>query len=102
MSGIDALNNTLSFLLANMDNYDITPQPQSDKIVLESKAPPVDTVAAEGPRNEWPFETVCEHLCMDLFDPSWEIRHGAGIGLRSVLKNQGKGAAKTGKQLENE
>jgi TATA-binding protein-associated factor len=81
----------------NLDNYDITPQPQSDKIVVESKVPPVDTLVPEVPRNEWPFETVCEHLCMDLFDPSWEIRHGAGIGLRSVLKSQGSGAAKAGR-----
>ncbi|KAI9288630.1 hypothetical protein BC943DRAFT_288000 [Umbelopsis sp. AD052] len=79
---------------SNLENYDITPQPQSDKIVVESKAPPPDALTSEVPRNEWPFETVCEHLCMDLFDPAWEIRHGAGIGLRSVLKNQGNGAGK--------
>jgi hypothetical protein len=37
---------------------------------------------------------VCEHLCLDLFDPAWEIRHGAGIGLRSILKAHGDGAGK--------
>lgn len=40
---------------------------------------------------------VCEHLCLDLFDPAWEIRHGAGIGLRSILKAHGEGAGKRGK-----
>lgn len=40
---------------------------------------------------------VCEHLCLDLFDPAWEIRHGAGIGLRSIMKAHGEGAGKRGK-----
>ena len=39
---------------------------------------------------------ICEHLCLDLFDPAWEIRHGAGIGLRSILKAHGEGAGKKG------
>lgn len=39
---------------------------------------------------------VCEHLCLDLFDPAWEIRHGAGIGLRSIMKAHGEGAGKRG------
>lgn len=47
-------------------------------------------------QRDWPFKMACEHLCLDLFDPSWEIRHGAGIGLRSILKAQGSGAGKIG------
>ncbi|KAL7313291.1 TATA-binding protein-associated factor mot1, variant 3 [Mucor circinelloides] len=46
---------------------------------------------------------VCEHLCLDLFDPAWEIRHGAGIGLRSILKAHGDGAGKRlGDKAKNE
>ncbi|KAJ3098886.1 btaf1 RNA polymerase II, B-TFIID transcription factor-associated, 170kDa [Phlyctochytrium planicorne] len=41
--------------------------------------------------DEWPFEGLCEQLCLDLFDYSWEIRHGAAIGLREVLKIHGAG-----------
>ncbi|KAI7862134.1 hypothetical protein BDF14DRAFT_1746376 [Spinellus fusiger] len=65
-------------------------QPKSNKFVVEAKMP-VNT--QESP-NEWPFKMVCEHLCMDLFDPAWEIRHGAGIGIRSILKVHGVGVGK--------
>ena len=34
---------------------------------------------------ENPFEPICERLCVDLFDPTWEVRHGAAIGLREVI-----------------
>ena len=43
---------------------------------------------------EWPFEGVCEQLCVDLFSPAWIVRHGAALGLREVLKVHGKGAGK--------
>ncbi|KAJ3219778.1 TATA-binding protein-associated factor mot1 [Dinochytrium kinnereticum] len=41
--------------------------------------------------DEWPFEGLCEQLCLDLFDFTWEIRHGAAIGLREILKVHGSG-----------
>ncbi|KAM4703865.1 TATA-binding protein-associated factor 172 [Rhinophrynus dorsalis] len=40
--------------------------------------------------NEWPLESFCEELCNDLFNPSWEVRHGAGTGLREILKAHGR------------
>ncbi|XP_069395256.1 TATA-binding protein-associated factor 172 isoform X1 [Paralichthys olivaceus] len=43
---------------------------------------------------EWPLESFCEELCNDLFNPSWEIRHGAGTGLREILKSHGAGGGK--------
>ena len=43
---------------------------------------------------EWPFERLCDHLTMDLFDPSWEVRHGAALGLREVIRAHGKGAGR--------
>uniref|UniRef100_A0A6Q2Y175 BTAF1 RNA polymerase II, B-TFIID transcription factor-associated n=1 Tax=Esox lucius TaxID=8010 RepID=A0A6Q2Y175_ESOLU len=43
---------------------------------------------------EWPLESFCDELCNDLFNPSWEIRHGAGTGLREILKSQGAGGGK--------
>ena len=54
--------------------------------------------------NEWPFEVAAEFLMVDLFDPCWEIRHGAAMGLREVLRVHGKGAGrKYGKtKLEND
>ncbi|KAI8096669.1 uncharacterized protein BX664DRAFT_324574 [Halteromyces radiatus] len=77
------------------EGFDITAQPQSDKFVVESKKPDSITDYNDQTPVDWPFKMICEHLCMDLFDPTWEIRHGAGIGLRSILKGHGAGAGKT-------
>ncbi|KAF9583392.1 TATA-binding protein-associated factor mot1, partial [Lunasporangiospora selenospora] len=71
--------------------FEFTPQSDSNKVVVEAKLP-VQSVMETS--TEWPFEGVCDLLCMDLFDPSWEIRHGAGIGLREILKIQGSGAGR--------
>lgn len=45
--------------------------------------------------DEWPFETFCVELCSELFNPSWEIRHGASSALREVVKLHGNSAGKT-------
>uniref|UniRef100_A0A670YLS6 B-TFIID TATA-box binding protein associated factor 1 n=1 Tax=Pseudonaja textilis TaxID=8673 RepID=A0A670YLS6_PSETE len=66
----------------------IISQPATDSKLL------VDNVPEES--NEWPLESFCEEVCNDLFDPSWEIRHGAGVGLREVLKAHGKSGGKMG------
>ncbi|KAF1805764.1 hypothetical protein FB192DRAFT_1276263 [Mucor lusitanicus] len=86
------------------EEFEFTAQPQSDKFVVEVKkpTPSVDDTVDEVQR-DWPFKMVCEHLCLDLFDPAWEIRHGAGIGLRSILKAHGDGAGKRlGDKSKNE
>jgi len=36
--------------------------------------------------NEWPLGPLCDDLSHDIFDPSWEIRHGAALALRDILK----------------
>ncbi|XP_013909711.1 PREDICTED: TATA-binding protein-associated factor 172 [Thamnophis sirtalis] len=66
----------------------IISQPATDSKLL------VDNVPEES--NEWPLESFCEEVCNDLFDPSWEIRHGAGVGLREVLKAHGESGGKMG------
>ncbi|KAL8187149.1 UNVERIFIED_CONTAM: btaf1 RNA polymerase II, B-TFIID transcription factor-associated, 170kDa [Gekko kuhli] len=66
----------------------IISQPTTDSKLL------VDNVPEE--TNEWPLESFCEEVCNDLFNPSWEIRHGAGIGLREVLKAHGRSGGKIG------
>ncbi|KAF9286646.1 TATA-binding protein-associated factor mot1 [Linnemannia elongata] len=71
--------------------FDITPQSDGNKVVVEAKLP-VQSVLETS--TEWPFESICDILCMDLFDPNWEVRHGAGIGLRDILKVQGSGAGR--------
>lgn len=43
---------------------------------------------------EWPFERLCEVLMVDLFHHQWEIRHGAAMGLREVVRVHGAGAGR--------
>ncbi|OAX85216.1 hypothetical protein ACJ72_00409 [Emergomyces africanus] len=62
-------------------------EPDDDsKIVSEFKGPvvpekPTIQTDAEEQGLEWPYERMCEFLMVDLFDPCWEIRHGAAMGL---------------------
>lgn len=71
-----------------------TEQHKSDKVVMESV---VDTDAAGGLGNDryWPFEIVCSMLCSELFDAQWEVRHGAAIALREILKVHASGAGRS-------
>ncbi|CAG8788787.1 25064_t:CDS:10, partial [Racocetra persica] len=73
--------------------FNFTPQPCSSKIVVESKKEGSSNVT-DDQSNEWPFENVCESLCVALFNPCWEVRHGACIGLREILKVHGHGAGR--------
>lgn len=45
-------------------------------------------VAAGG----WPFQSLCDQLCVDILDPAWEVRHGAAVALREVLRSQAAAA----------
>ncbi|XP_005991591.1 TATA-binding protein-associated factor 172 isoform X2 [Latimeria chalumnae] len=67
-------------------------QPATDSKVLIDNVP--DTTSTFEETNEWPLESFCEELCNDLFNPSWEVRHGAGTGLREILKAHGKSGGK--------
>ena len=41
--------------------------------------------------DQWPFKHFCATLQADLMHPAWEVRHGAALGLRELLKVQGRG-----------
>lgn len=43
---------------------------------------------------QWPYERLCEFLTVDLFDPNWEVRHGAAMALREVIRVHGAGAGR--------
>ncbi|XP_034464473.1 TATA-binding protein-associated factor 172 isoform X2 [Hippoglossus hippoglossus] len=64
-------------------------QPATEHKVLIDNVPDNSSLL-----DEWPLESFCEELCNDVFNPSWEIRHGAGTGLREILKSQGAGGGK--------
>ncbi|XP_059214862.1 TATA-binding protein-associated factor 172 isoform X2 [Centropristis striata] len=67
-------------------------QPATEHKVLIDNVPDNSGLLEE--IHEWPLESFCEELCNDLFNPSWEIRHGAGTGLREILKSHGAGGGK--------
>jgi TATA-binding protein-associated factor len=77
------------------------------KVVSEFKGAPIAeksalVTEAEEEGNEWPFERLCDFLTVDLFDPMWEIRHGAAMGLREIVRVHGAGAGRrAGKTKED-
>lgn len=76
---------------------EISAQSHNSKIVVEHKVPrisPLVSIQGSGSGRVWPFEGLCELLMVDLFDPAWEVRHGAVIGLREVIKVHGAGAGR--------
>lgn len=42
----------------------------------------------------WPLDNFCARLYVDLFNPKWEIRHGAATALRELINNHSAGAGK--------
>ncbi|KAF2637238.1 hypothetical protein P280DRAFT_112715 [Massarina eburnea CBS 473.64] len=81
----------------------------TEGLVKEFKGQPVPDKSsfqteAEEQGLEWPFERVCEYLSVEMFDHTWEVRHGAAMGLREILRVHGGGAGRVkGKTLaENE
>ncbi|XP_041865492.1 TATA-binding protein-associated factor 172 [Melanotaenia boesemani] len=67
-------------------------QPATENKVLIDNVPDNSSLLEE--THEWPLESFCEELSNDLFNPSWEVRHGAGTGLREILKSHGAGGGK--------
>jgi TATA-binding protein-associated factor len=72
---------------------------EDTKVVSEFKGPTVLVKSEietdeELQGSEWPFERLCEFLKLDVFDSQWEIRHGAALGLREILRVHGAGAGR--------
>ncbi|KAI1180048.1 hypothetical protein F4777DRAFT_358909 [Nemania sp. FL0916] len=71
---------------------------EDTKIVSEFKGPVLIKSEIETDEDlqgsEWPYERLCEFLKLDIFDPQWEIRHGAALGLREILRVHGAGAGR--------
>jgi TATA-binding protein-associated factor len=69
------------------------------KFVKEFKGAPIPDKSsfqteAEEAGLGWPFERVCEYLAVELFDYTWEVRHGAAMGIREILRIHGGGAGR--------
>lgn len=87
-----------------LQKVDVTSQAGGNKLVVENKAPEIPPILAEHAKVAglvWPFQGVYELLVVDLFSETWEIRHGAVLGLRELIKKHGKGAGRIkGKSLQ--
>ncbi|KNE58743.1 hypothetical protein AMAG_04297 [Allomyces macrogynus ATCC 38327] len=64
------------------------PKTDLDAAAASADAPASSAVASD-PAHQWPFQALCDLLAHDLCDAVWEVRHGAAIGLRDLLKSQG-------------
>lgn len=72
---------------------------EETKVVKEFKGPlvPIKSELETGHDIEgigWPYDRLCDFLKMDLFDPQWETRHGAAMGLREVIRVHGASAGR--------
>lgn len=74
---------------------DVAPKPapsDSASVVVEHrKNEIVESVAAKDTKS-WPFEMLCRHLVLDMFEVTWETRHGALLGLREIVRECGSTA----------
>ena len=80
-------------------SMDRTGEDDDTKLVADYKgdvlpAKPVIQTGVEDEGREWPFEKLCEILAVDVFDANWEIRHGAAMGLREIIRSHGAGAGR--------
>lgn len=55
--------------------------------------------ALEVEPGHWVWDGLAKILEVDLFSPAWEIRHGAAMALRELLKYQGKYGGMRGKSF---
>ncbi|GLB35068.1 putative protein with domain of unknown function (DUF3535) [Lyophyllum shimeji] len=69
----------------------------SEKVVIDpTKGGAVSPKAAQQSKalevkpGLWPWDGVCKVLQVDLFSAAWEVRHGAAMALRELLKIQGQ------------
>ncbi|KAI9833029.1 MAG: TATA-binding protein-associated factor mot1 [Sarea resinae] len=90
----DSANSTTDYFSLERKNSD-----DESKVVSEFKGPMVPEKSAieieiEDEGLEWPFDRLCEFLSVDLFDHNWEIRHGAAMGIREVIRVHGAGAGR--------
>ncbi|KAL9094642.1 MAG: hypothetical protein Q9165_003202 [Trypethelium subeluteriae] len=80
-------------------NLDRKTGDDDSKVVSEYKGPIVpekSTLQTEDEEKglEWPYERLCELLMVDMFDHRWEVRHGAAMALREIIRVHGTGAGR--------
>ena len=83
-----------------------SPTEGGDKVVIDpSKGGAVSpkaekqSKALEVQQGHWIWDGLAKILEIDIFSPAWEVRHGAAMALRELLKHQGKFGGTQGVQF---
>lgn len=82
-------------------HFDLTSQQGGLKLVMETKDSELSPLLSQQAKVSglvWQFQGVYELLLADFFDPKWEARHGAALGLRELMKKHAKGAGRLAKK----
>ena len=84
-----------------------TEGPSADRVVIDptkggAVAPKTESKskALEVQPGTWVWDGLVKLLEVDLFSAAWEVRHGAAMALREVLKLQGKYGGMKGESLD--
>jgi TATA-binding protein-associated factor len=81
---------------ANGTSFDkVVIDPSKGGAVSAKSAP--QSKALEVSPGSWIWDGVVKLLEVDLFSPAWEVRHGAAMALRELLKAQGHSGGMQGK-----
>lgn len=115
VSPVDLSQSTVSNSLSKTESIDAKLDPkqpefdvtsQKDKLVVEQKKTTADaSILAEHAKYQdkvWLLQGIYELFLKNLFDPAWEVRHGASLGLREIIKHQAKGAGRVYNKSQNE
>lgn len=77
--------------------FDLSAPLDGAKLVIKDKETELSPFVAQHAKVAgmmWQFQGVFELLIGDLFDDNWEVRHGAALGLRELIKVHGKDAGR--------
>lgn len=86
---VHRLNATCRMLDAKTPSVCALPAAASEQSAAADDEQESERIANGG----WPFQRVAEQLVANLLDANWQVRHGAAVGLRQLLRAQASSAA---------
>lgn len=78
----------------NNPKLDITESSEANKIMVESSVVPILEKHERVAGLVWQFQGVYELMIDNLMNEAWEVRHGAALGLRELLKQHAFGVSR--------
>lgn len=87
-------SHSLSPTTLNNPKLDITENSDANKIMVESMMAPILEKHERVAGLVWQFQGVYELLIDNLMNEVWEVRHGAALGLRELLKHHAFGVSR--------